>query len=94
MYMDDRMRLRRQRRREFMAQLYNEVDGSVSEFVSGLELGARLGIDEPESHRIMAYLEEKGLVLVDDHRAAIIRITADGVDFVETSEDSAGEQVG
>ena len=36
-----------------------------------------------DSTQIFEYLEEKGLVMVDDHRSGIIRITAAGVDEVE-----------
>ncbi|HEX6135262.1 MAG TPA: hypothetical protein VFZ24_14935 [Longimicrobiales bacterium] len=77
------MQQRRELRREFLKRLYLAVDGSISEFVSAHELGAELGIDAAESRRIFEYLEEKGLVLVDDHRAGIIRLTAAGVDEVE-----------
>lgn len=82
--MNERIQRRRQLRRDFLERLYERVDGSVNEFVSGLELGAALGADEAETQRIVGYLEEKGWIMVDDHRAAIIRITADGVDEVES----------
>lgn len=67
-----------------MRALYEEIDGSVNEFVDGLDIATRLGADPEEGRRIIAYLEEKGLLKVDDHKAGIIRITADGVDAVET----------
>jgi hypothetical protein len=75
---------RRERRQQFLRTLYEEVDGSVNEFVDGLELAGGLGADVAEGRRIIAYLEEKGLLKVDDHKAGIVRITADGVDAVET----------
>lgn len=81
--MSDAMQQRRQRRSAFLERLYDRVDGSVSEFVSAHEIGAGLGIDEAESRRIFEYYEEKGFVMVDDHRAGIIRLTAAGVDEVE-----------
>ena len=80
----DRIKTRRERRREFLRTLYEEIDGSVNEFVDGLEIGMRLGADEAEARRIIAYFEEKGLLKVDDHKTGIIRLTADGVDAVET----------
>lgn len=80
----DRIRARRERRQQFMRALYEEIDGSVNEFVDGLDIATRLGADPEEGRRIIAYLEEKGLLKVDDHKAGIIRITADGVDAVET----------
>ena len=74
---------RRENRKAFLSLLYAAVDGSVSEFVSAHDLGARLQLDEAEVRKIFEYLEEKGLVMVDDHRNGIIRITATGVDEVE-----------
>jgi predicted ArsR family transcriptional regulator len=82
--MTNPMQRRREQRREFLKRLYARVDGSISEFVSAHELGAELGIDQDESRRIFEYLEEKGFVKVDDHRAGIVRMTAAGVDEVES----------
>ncbi|HSJ12893.1 MAG TPA: hypothetical protein VK939_00675 [Longimicrobiales bacterium] len=82
--MNDRIRERRERRAEFLRRLYLKVDGSVSEFVVGHEIGLELGADAAESRRIFEYFEEKGFVKVDDHREGILRITAAGIDEVES----------
>lgn len=82
--MSESMQRRREQRREFLRLLYEETDGSVSEFVSAYDIGAVLGIDDTETRKMFEYLEEKGFVMVDDHRAGIIRITAAGVDEVES----------
>lgn len=82
--MTESIQQRRERRREFLLQLYLRVDGSISEFVPAYELGAGLGIEEAEVRKIFEYLEEKNLVLVDDHRAGIVRLTAAGADEVES----------
>lgn len=82
--MTESIQQRRERRREFLLQLYQRVDGSVTEFVPAYELGADLGIEEGEVRKIFEYLEEKKLVMVDDHRAGIVRLTAAGVDEVES----------
>jgi Mn-dependent DtxR family transcriptional regulator len=79
------MRRRREHRRQFLHRLYELVDGSVSEFVAASAIAEYLGIDDAETRRIFEYLEEKQLVLVDDHQTGIIRITAAGVDEVEAS---------
>lgn len=81
--MSESIQKRREHRREFLKQLYMRVDGSVSEFVNAYELGAELGVEENEVRKIFEYLEEKGFVMVDDHRAGIVRMTAAGVDEVE-----------
>jgi len=83
--MNEPMRRRREHRREFLRLLYDVVDGSVSEFVPAATIGEKLGLDDAETRRIFEYLEEKQLVMVDDHRSGIIRITAAGIDEVEAS---------
>lgn len=80
----DRIRARRERREAFLQALYDEVDGSVTDFVDGFKIGADVGADADEARRMMTYFEEKGLLLVDDHKTGVIRITAAGVDVVET----------
>ena len=79
------IRRRRQHRQDLLLRLYEAVDGNVSEFVQGFDLAAELGADAEEGRRIIAYLEEKGLIKVDDHRNGVIRITAAGVDEVEAT---------
>jgi len=70
-----------------MKRLYEEVDGSVSTFVNAFEIGEPLGIEAAEITKAIEYLEEKRLVAIDDHRLGIIRITARGIDYVETRAD-------
>ncbi len=74
---------RRRRRHVFLAALYARTDGHVAEFVSAPEVAVELGLEAPELERIIAYLEERQWIAVDDHRAGIVRITAAGVDRVE-----------
>jgi hypothetical protein len=90
--MTDAMQQRRERRRELLTRLYLRVEGSVTEFINAWDLGIELGMDEAESRKIIEYLEEKGLVLVDDHRAGIVRMTAAGVDEVESRAWVAGQR--
>ncbi len=74
---------RRRRRHAFLEALYARTDGHVAEFASAPELARELGIEAPELERILAYLEERKWVVVDDHREGTLRITAEGVDRVE-----------
>jgi RIO-like serine/threonine protein kinase len=83
--MSEMMRRRRELRRAFLRSLYEQADGSVSEFVAAYELGSTIGMDEAETRKIFEYLEEKALVMVDDHRVGTIRLTAAGIDEVESS---------
>ena len=78
------VRKRRQMRTAFIIRLYEIVDASVSEFVSAFEIAAAIDMDEAEARRVVEYYEEKGYVKVDDHRSGVVRITADGIDHVET----------
>lgn len=81
----EQLKERRERRAAFLWGLYQAVDGDVNEFVHGFEIAAEIGADEREAKRIIAYFEEKGFIRVDDHKAGVVRITAEGVDVVENS---------
>ena len=74
---------RRPRRQAFLAALHARTDGHVAEFVSVHDVAAELGIEPGELERIVAYLEDRQWIAVDDYRAGIVRLTADGVDRVE-----------
>lgn len=77
---------RRALRAGYLEALYWKVDGSVSAFEDGFALGRELDLSRDETLGIMEYLEEKGLVRVDDHKEGTLRLTALGVDRVEESE--------
>jgi hypothetical protein len=80
---------RRQKRRiDFMTRLYWAGDGSVSEFVSAYDIGADIGVPETDIRRLVEYLEERAFIKVDDHKLGVIRITANGIDYVEEIEGS------
>jgi CRP-like cAMP-binding protein len=76
---------RRQNRADLLVRLYEIVDASVTTFVNGLEIAEALGIDREEATRIIEYLQEKQFIHIDDHKLGIIRITALGIDHVETA---------
>lgn len=78
------MARRRRQRREFLVGAYELADGSISEFINGYDLGSSMGMAEVEARKIFEYLEEKGWVLVDDHRVGTLRLTAAGIDEVES----------
>lgn len=81
--MTDELQARNAQRLAFLRSLYERVDSSVTEFVSAFEIGNGMGLARIESSRIVAYLEEKGLLKVDDHATGMCRLTAEGVDRVE-----------
>ncbi len=75
---------RRQRRAEFMTRLYEKVDASVSMFVSAFDIAAEMEMNADETARTIEYLKEKRYLHIDDHKQGIVRITAEGIDHVET----------
>lgn len=84
--MNEDLRRRRQKRTEFLHKLYENVDASVSTFVSAFEIGDAVGVSREETTKVIEYLQEKQLLHIDDHKQGIIRITAVGIDHVETAD--------
>lgn len=82
--MSDGIHERRRLRAALLVRLYHEVDGSVTQFVHAFDVAAELGMAQAEAAKAMAYLEERGHVKVDDHRAGVLRLTASGVDEAES----------
>jgi hypothetical protein len=74
---------RQTNRRALLEALYASTEADVRMFVAAFELGSELRMDPVETGRALAYLEEKGLVLVDDYKSGMTRITAAGIDAVE-----------
>ena len=81
--MNDEIRARRERRSTLLRSIYDAADGSVTEFIHAYDLADAQHVAPDEARKIVSYLEEKGYLLVDDHRAGIVRITAEGIDAVE-----------
>jgi DNA-binding IscR family transcriptional regulator len=75
--------MRREKRGVLLRTIYDTADASVTEFVSAYDLAAAQELSPEEARKIVAYLEEKGFLMVDDHRAGVVRITAEGIDAVE-----------
>lgn len=84
MQLNPKIQDRRRLRTAFIVRLYEIVDASVSEFVNAFDIAASIGMEETEARRVIEYFEEKGYLKVDDHRSGIVRITATGIDHVES----------
>lgn len=80
---NEAMKLRRERRAQLLRGIYDAAGGSVTEFVSAHDLATAQQLPDDETRKAISYLEEKGYLLVDDHRAGVVRITAEGIDAVE-----------
>lgn len=85
--MRDEIVRRQAQRRAFMRRLYARTEANVNEFVHAAELTDGLDITPAEIPAMISYLEEKEWIMVDDHRAGVLRITALGIDHVEALED-------
>jgi len=75
---------RRERRMRLLRALYGRTDADVRLYEDAHEIAVELGIDHDEVPRIIAYLEERGYVVATGATGATIRITADGIDRVES----------
>jgi hypothetical protein len=82
--MTDQLRERHERRAAFLRALYDAVDSSVTTFVDGFEVGRTVGADRAEALRIIEYHAEKELIKVDDYGSGMVRLTAAGVDVIES----------
>lgn len=74
---------RRAARLRFLRRLYEMAEADVGAFCDGAEIADELGIPIREAGRIVRYYEERGY-LRPAGTGLTIRITADGIDFVES----------
>ena len=81
---DDAFRRRREERRRFLERLYrsSEEDGVVYE--DGYAVAEELGLSRVDAERIARYHEDHGYVRNMGGSGLTLRITAHGIDFVES----------
>ncbi|HEV2146217.1 MAG TPA: hypothetical protein VGR37_02240 [Longimicrobiaceae bacterium] len=85
------VRRRREDRRRFLERLYrsSEEDGVVYE--DGYEIAEELGLSRTDAERIARYHEDHGYVKGMGGTGLTLRITARGIDFVESGGFSSEE---
>lgn len=81
---DEEVRLRREARRRFLETLYNTSERGESEYQDGYEIAAELGVSRQDAERIVRYHEDHGWVRKSGSHGLTVRITAQGIDHVET----------
>ena len=81
---DSAIRRRRENRRRFLQRLYQHSEEGASEYVDGYEVADELGLSRPDLERIVRYHEDHGYVTKTTGAGLTLRITARGIDFVET----------
>lgn len=87
--MSDAIRARREARRRFLERLYAASEEGASEYLDGYELAAELGLARQDAERVVRYLEDHGWVRKTGSHGMTLRITAAGIDQVETEGDAA-----
>lgn len=80
----DEVGRRRELRRRFLEALYQRSEEGESEYQDGYELGAELGMTRQEAERVVRYHEDHGFVRKTGSHGLTVRITAHGIDHVET----------
>ena len=71
-------------RRRFLELLYEHSEEGESEYRDGYELGAELGLSRVDAERVVRYHEDHGFVRKSGSHGLTVRITAQGIDHVES----------
>ncbi|MDB4949520.1 MAG: hypothetical protein JWM27_2169 [Gemmatimonadetes bacterium] len=80
---DAAIRRRRENRGRFLRRLYQESEEEASEYLDGYEVAAELGLSRQDAERIVRYFEDHGYVRKIANAGLTLRITAQGIDFLE-----------
>ena len=88
--MSDAVRARRENRRRFLDYLYRCSEEEDTEYRDGYEVADELGISRQDAERIVRYLEDHGYVVKTGRTGLVLRITAAGIDHVESALDDEG----
>ena len=83
--MSDAVRARRENRRRFLEHLYRCSEEEDTEYRDGYEVAEELGIGRQDAERIVRYLEDHGFVTKTGRTGLVLRITAAGIDHVESA---------
>lgn len=81
---DDGLQRRRELRRRFLEFLYRHSEEGESEYQDGYELAAELGMSRQDAERVVRYHEDHGFVRKTGSHGLTVRITAQGIDHLET----------
>jgi CTP-dependent riboflavin kinase len=80
----DAIRTRRENRGRFLQRLYEVSEHEASEYLDGYDIAAELGLSRQDAERIVRYFEDHGYVRKVNNSGLTVRITAQGIDFLET----------
>jgi len=82
---DNVVRLRRENRRRFLEQLYRSSEEGGAVYEDGYDVAEELGLSRQDAERIARYLEDHGWVKGTGGPGLVLRITARGIDHVEST---------
>ena len=82
---------RRAERRRFLERLYRSSEEAGIVYEDGYAVAEELGLSRVDAERIARYHEDHGYVRNMGGSSLTLRITAHGIDFVESVGFSAGE---
>lgn len=82
--MSDEIRRRRENRRRFLEHLYRASEEGSTEYNDGYDVAEALEIPRQDAERIVRYLEDHGFVAKTGRTGMVVRITAQGIDHVES----------
>lgn len=78
------VRRRRENRRRFLEQLYRSSEEEGSVYEDGYTVAEELGLSRADAERIARYFEDRGYVKNTGGTGLTLRITAQGIDYLET----------
>lgn len=81
---DELIRQRREARHRFLERLYACSEEEASEYLDGYEIAAEMGMSRQDAERVVRYFEDHGYVKKTGSTGLTLRITARGIDYVET----------
>ena len=82
----DAIRQRRENRDRFLRRLYAVSEEDASEYLDGYEIAHELGLSRTDAERIVRYFEDHGFVRKVSNHGLTVRITAQGIDFLEAGQ--------
>lgn len=81
---DPAVHRRRESRRRFLERLYRSSEEEGAVYEDGYEVAAELGLSRQDAERIARYWEDLGYVRNTSGGGLSLRITAQGIDYLET----------
>jgi len=82
--MGDEVREKRRQRRRFLEMLYEQSERGESEYRDGYDIAEELGLSRQDAERMVRYHEDHGYVRKSGSHGLTVRITAQGIDHMET----------